>query len=113
MDKVGTDVILLQGCPQSCTPNPVEGLLEVYKDMVEVLPVLDTFLTKDSYVENLLYDAPFCSEACLSFINDLLSLRLLSVQYGLQYDFAWVADEADRKVVLTLLLVAFLWKCND
>ena len=50
-------------------PNPVEGLLEVYKDMVEVLPVLDTFLTKDSYVENLLYDAPFCSEACLLFSN--------------------------------------------
>ena len=42
-DKVGTDVVLLHGCPQSCMPNPVEGLLEVYEDMVEVLP-LEIFL---------------------------------------------------------------------
>ena len=41
---IGADVILLHGCPQSCMPNPVEGLLEVYKDMVEVLLVLEIFL---------------------------------------------------------------------
>ena len=29
-DKVGADVVLLHGCPQSYIPNPVEGLLEVY-----------------------------------------------------------------------------------
>ena len=29
-------------------PNPVEGLLEVYEDMVEVLLVLELFLTEDS-----------------------------------------------------------------
>ena len=29
-DKAGADVVLLHGCPQSCMPNPVEGLLEVY-----------------------------------------------------------------------------------
>ena len=44
-DKVGADVVLLHGCPQSCMPNPVEGLLEVYEDMVEVLLVLQIFLT--------------------------------------------------------------------
>ena len=27
--------------------NPVEGLLEVYEDMVEVLLVLEIFLTED------------------------------------------------------------------
>ena len=47
LDKVGTDV-LLHGCPQSCMPNPIEGLLEVYEDMVEVLLVLEIFLTEDS-----------------------------------------------------------------
>ena len=47
-DKVGVDVVLLHGCPQSCMPNPVEGLLEVYEDMVEVLLVLEIFLTEDS-----------------------------------------------------------------
>ena len=36
LDKLCADVVLLHGCPQSCMPNPVEGLLEVYEDMVEV-----------------------------------------------------------------------------
>ena len=39
MDKVGADVVLLLGCPQSCMPTPVEGLHEVYEDIVEVLLV--------------------------------------------------------------------------
>ena len=47
-DQVCADVVLLHGCPQSCMPNPVEGLLEVYEDMVEVLLVLEIFLTEDS-----------------------------------------------------------------
>ena len=47
-DQVGADVVLLHCCPQSCMSNPVEGLLEVYKDMVEVLLVLEIFLTEDS-----------------------------------------------------------------
>ena len=45
LNKVCADVVLLHGCPQSCMPNPVEGLLEVYEDMVEVLLVLEIFLT--------------------------------------------------------------------
>ena len=47
-DKVGADVVLLHGCPQSCMPNPVEGLLEFYEDMVEVLLVLEILFTEDS-----------------------------------------------------------------
>ena len=35
------------------------------------------------------------------------------VQYDLHYDFAWVTDEADCSVVLALLQVAFLGKCDD
>ena len=45
LDKVGADV-LLHGCPQSCMPNPVEGHLEVYEDMVEVLLVLEIFFSQ-------------------------------------------------------------------
>ena len=45
---VGADVVLLHDCPQSCMPNPVEGLLEVYEDKLEVLLVLKIFLTEDS-----------------------------------------------------------------
>ena len=47
-DKVGADVLLLHDCPHSCMPNPVEGLLEVYEDMVEVLLVLEIFLTQNA-----------------------------------------------------------------
>ena len=47
-DKVGADVVFLYGRPQSCMSNPVEGLLEVYEDMVEVLLVLGIFLTQNS-----------------------------------------------------------------
>ena len=48
LDKVCADVVLLHGCPQSCMPSPVEGLLEVFEDMVEVLLVLEIFLIGDS-----------------------------------------------------------------
>ena len=41
LDKVCAVTVLLHGCPQSCMPNPIEGLLEVYEDMVEVLLVLE------------------------------------------------------------------------
>ena len=111
--KVGADVVLLHGCPQSCMQNPAEGLLEVYEDMVEVLLVLKIFLTDYSWVEDLLCGAPFCSEACLFFRDDILRLCLQSVQYDLRLDFAWVTDEADRSVVLKLLHGAFLGKCDD
>ena len=45
LDKVCADVVLLHGCQQSCMPNPVDGLLEAYEDMVEVLLVPEIFLT--------------------------------------------------------------------
>ena len=83
LNKVGADVVLLRSCPQNYMPNPVEGLLEVYEDMIEVSLVLEIFLTKDSQVEDLLCGAPSCSEACLFFSNDLLCLWLQSVQYDL------------------------------
>ena len=54
-----------------------------------------------------------CSEACLIFGDDLLRLWLQFVQYDLQHDFAWVTDEADFSIVLALLQVAFLGKCDD
>ena len=47
LDKVGADVVLHHGCPQSCMPNPVEGHLEVY-DMVEVLLALEIFFTENA-----------------------------------------------------------------
>ena len=40
-------LLLLHGCLQSCMPNPFEGLLEVYEDMVVVSLLLEMFLTED------------------------------------------------------------------
>ena len=94
-------------------PNSAESLLEVYEDMVEVLLVLEIFLSQNALVEDLLCCTPSCSEACLFFGDDLLRLWLQSVQYDLQHDFAWVTDEAYCSVVLALLQVAFLGKCDD
>ena len=51
--------------------------------------------------------------SALLFSIDFLCLWLQSVQYDLQHDFARMADEADRSVVLALLQVAFLRKCDD
>ena len=45
LDQVCADVVLLRGCPQSCMPNPVEDLLEVYEDMIKILMVLVIYLT--------------------------------------------------------------------
>ena len=47
------------------------------------------------------------------FGDDLLRLCLQSVQYDLQHAFAWVTNEAYCSVVLALLQVAFLGKCDD
>ena len=47
-DKVYADVVLLHGRIQSCMSNLVEGFLKVYEDKVEVLLVLEIFLTEDS-----------------------------------------------------------------
>ena len=44
--------------------------------------------------------------------NNLPRLWLQSVQYDLDHDFTWVAGEAYRSVVLALLQVAFLGKCD-
>ena len=113
MDKICANVVLLHGYPQSCMPKPVEGILEVYEDMVEVLLVLEIFLTQNAKVEDLLCSTPSYSEACLFFGDDLLRFWLQSVHYDLQHDFAWVTDEAYCSVVLAMLQVAFLGKCDD
>ena len=66
-DQVVIDVIQPHGCPQSYMPNSIEHHLEVHKDMVKALLLLQVFLTEYSEIENLLSCAPSCSEACLFF----------------------------------------------
>ena len=64
--------------------------------------MLKIFLLKDSQVEDLPCDTSFCSEACLFFSDDLLRLQLQSVEFDLQHDFAWMAEETNCSVVLAL-----------
>ena len=47
-DKVHAVVVLLRDCQQRCIPNLDEGRLDVYEHMVEVLLVLELFITDDS-----------------------------------------------------------------
>ena len=58
---------------------PVKGSLEVYEDMVEILLMLQVFLTEDPEIEYLFCIAPSGSETCLLFYNDLFCLWLESV----------------------------------
>ena len=46
--RLAPDVVLLHGCTQSCMLNPFKALLEFCGYMVEVLLVLEVFLTEDS-----------------------------------------------------------------
>ena len=102
-------------------PNPEEGRLEVYEDMVEVLLVLDIFLTHGSQVDDLLCGATSCCEACLFFSDDLLRLWLKSVQNDFQCEFAWVTGVAGPSVdcresgdyILSTCLDHFCWAVVD
>ena len=49
----------------------LKDLLEVYEDMVEILLMLQVFLTEDPKIEYLFCGAPSGSETCLLFCNDL------------------------------------------
>ena len=44
-----------------------KAFFEAYEDMVEISLVLEIYLTKDTYVEDLLCGASSCSEACQFF----------------------------------------------
>ena len=58
--------------------------------MVKVLLVLQVILTKYSKVENLLLCAPLCSETCLFFFDDFLSLWL---QLSIMASPAWTSSD--------------------
>lgn len=47
-NKVGADVILPHGHPQSCMPNPVKGFFKVHEHMIKMLLMLQVPLADDS-----------------------------------------------------------------
>ena len=74
-------------------PNPVVGLLEVYEDMAEVLLVLEIFLQR-------MRGLKICSVVLLPALKPACSSTT-------------VTEKAYCSVVLALLQVAFLGKCDD
>ena len=62
---------------------------------------------------NICSGAPFGSETCLLFRNDLFCFCLEFVKDDLQHDLTRMADKADVSVVLAQLQVAFLWECDN
>ena len=58
--------------------HKVKGFLEVCEDMVEILLMLQVFLTEDPEIEYLFCDAPSGSEACLLFCIDLFCLTRMA-----------------------------------
>ena len=81
-------------------PYPVERLLEVNEDVIEVLLVLEVLLAQYPKVEDLLCCAASWSEGCLFLSDDLYRLWLQSVQLDCQHNFARATDEADGTIVL-------------
>ena len=84
-------------------PYPVERLLEMNEDVLEVLLVLEVLIAQYPKVADLLCCAASWSEACLFLSDDLFRLRLQSVQQDFQHNFARVADEADGTIALAEL----------
>ena len=80
--------------------------------MVEILLMLQVFLSEDPEIEYLFRGAPSGSETCLLVCNDLFCLWLESV-YDLQLDLTRMTDKADGSVILAQLQVAFLWECDN
>ena len=56
-------------------PNPVEGLLEVYEDMVEVLLVLEIFPSED-------WKLKICSVVLLPVLKPACSSAMIFSDYG-------------------------------
>ena len=88
----------------TCMPNPVEGLLEVYGDIVEVLLVLEIFLMEASQVEDLLCGAPSCYEACLFFSTAMI---FSACRFNL---FSMIFSMTSLTCLMSLIVRQF-WHC--
>ena len=80
-------------------PHPVRCFIEVNKDIIEIVLVLNVLFTKDSRVEFVLCNNLSFSKAGLRFSDDVLRLWHKLVKDDFQHDFASTADEADCPVV--------------
>ena len=125
LDKVGADVVLLHSCSQSCGPNPVKSLLEVYEDSRGLAGAGDIsrtgiFRLKICPVVLLPALKPVCSSAMIfsacsfNLFNTIFRMTFLSPDTILP---SWLGS----KLQLTCfggwsfgrLQVVFLRKCND
>ena len=80
LDKGGADVVLLHGRPQRCMPNPVEGLIEVYEDVVEDLDKIVQKKTENSKGSRSKYKKHKHFSRIFQSIRIIWRLRLCSPQ---------------------------------
>ena len=99
LDKGGADVVLLHGCPQSCMPNPVKGLLEVYEDMVEDLDKIVQKNTENSkgsrskYKKHKRFNRIFQSNRiiCETYLEHQQGLHHAFIDFKKAFDRVWLA----------------------
>ena len=94
-------------------PYSVKGFIEINKDMVQILLMLEVLFTQDSKVEDLFCGASAGSEPRLFLNNYFFNLGFKPFQDDFQHTFAQMTDEADRSKVLAELQVALLRECNN
>ena len=112
LDKVGADIVLLQVAHKVACQTFLKAFLRSMKTWFRSCWCWRYFLQRFLGWRSVLWCFS-CSWACLFFSIDLLHLQLQPVWYDIQHDFAWMAYEADHSIVLALLRVAFLGKCDD
>lgn len=78
-----------------------------FKDIIEILLVLEVLVTDNSETEYLCCGFVSSSDSCFFFNNDVFVLHYF------QYDFTKITDKADCFLILAILEVLFLENCHD
>ena len=108
LNELFLDVEVTKDMPEAIVPHSVEGFRKVDEVVKQVPLVLYLFLDEDPAVEYLVHCALACSETCLFFCQQLLSLCFQSVEDHSEHNLAGMADQAYGPVVLALSEISFL-----
>ena len=69
------DVVFSQSCPYAFVPYPANGILEVYEDMVKILPMMWVFLAEDPRLN-------ICSVVLIPVLKPVCSSAMISSACG-------------------------------
>ena len=85
MNLICIDIVLLHGGPLGCMPYPVNGFLEIYEDMVQILLMLKILFNQYSKVENMFCGTSSDSEpsCCSAFISAALGFSQFKMTFSM------------------------------